>query len=550
MSASVPASIAAKLATSWVSEGPSSTLAPDAAVHRLTLEDDAGPDRHGWPEPVRLGVVEDVPFPVEILPPEIRAHVESVGRATQTPTEMPALYAISAIAACVQAKAEIQVRPGWLEPLCIYSAVVMEPGERKTPVGRHIFAPLVDWEHEHAESTYRERQRTAHTSEMLSKQIEAAKRRAGKGDVGEGEVMTEVMGLQDRIDSLPSSEPPRLLADDVTHERLLDLMAQNHGRIAILTAEPEIFHIMSGRYTDGVPVLGIFKKAWSGSEPIRDDRMGRKGSYVRRPALTMGVAVQPHVLDDIRRQRSFRGEGVLGRFLWSMPDSRLGFRATGPDAPSMDKPAALDYARRIDALLGLNPAGTDRGGEWVPHVLELSALAADAFFDWEAEVEVMLRPGETLYGVRDWGAKIAGQTVRLAGLLQLATVPEFRPISGDAMDGAIRLARYLIPQALTLFDEIDGDPDLALARYVFGKLDTVTTERDLLVRVRGKVGLSTIDDLRDVLNVLEGRDLIYRDNPKQGQPGRPSVRIRRNPRALTGIHKTHKTPGNGPGTRG
>jgi len=547
---SVPASIAAELATSWASEGPGSKLAPDAAVHRLALEDEGGPDRHGWPEPALLGVVEDVPFPTEVLPPDVRAHIESVAQATQTPVEMPALFALSAIAATVQAKAEIQVRPGWLEPLCVYSAVVMEPGERKTPVGRHIFAPLVDWEHEHAESTYRERQRTADLEEMLSKQIDAAKRKGGRDNVTEGDLMTEIVALRDRMDGLPPTEPPRLLADDVTHERLLDLMAQNHGRIAILTAEPEIFHIMSGRYTEGVPVLGIFKKAWSGSEPIRDDRMGRKGSYVRRPALTMGVAVQPHVLDDIRRQRSFRGEGLLARFLWSMPDSRLGFRATGPDAPAADKAAALTYARRVDALLALNPAGTDRGGEWIPHVLELSHTAAGVFFDWESEVEVMLRPGETLYGVRDWGAKIAGQTVRLAGLLQLATVPEFGPISGDAMDGAIRLARYLIPQALTLFDEIDGDPDLALARYVFGKLDTVTTERDLLVRVRGKVGLAKMDELRAVLDVLEGRDLIYRDTPNEGQPGRPSVRIRRTPRALTSIHKTHKTPGNGPGTRG
>jgi hypothetical protein len=164
-------------------------------------------------------------------------------------------------------------------------------------------------------------------------------------------------------------------------------------------------------------------------------------------------------------------------------------------------------------------------------------MAAGAFFDWEAEVEVMLRPGETLYGVRDWGAKIAGQTVRLAGLLQLATVPEFGPISGDAMDGAIRLARYLIPQALTLFDEIDGDPDLALAKHVMGRLPAWTTERELLERVKGKVGLGTMDELGAVLDVLEDRHLIHRDNPNPGRRGRPSVRIRRNPKAPASIRK-------------
>ena len=57
----------------------------------------------------------------------------------------------------------------------------------------------------------------------------------------------------------------------------------------------------------------------------------RPPEYVSKPALTIGLAVQPKVLNGLTCQSVFRERGLLGRFLYSLPQSLLGRRKINPD---------------------------------------------------------------------------------------------------------------------------------------------------------------------------------------------------------------------------
>src|SRR5664280_164192 len=82
---------------------------------------------------------------------------------------------------------------------------------------------------------------------------------------------------------------PRLVADDVTPEAAASLLAEQGGRLAVLSAEGGIFATMAGRYSGGVPALEVFLKGHAG-DLLRVDRKARPAEHVAAPALTLGLA--------------------------------------------------------------------------------------------------------------------------------------------------------------------------------------------------------------------------------------------------------------------
>jgi replicative DNA helicase len=106
------------------------------------------------------------------------------------------------------------------------------------------------------------------------------------------------------------------------------LLADQKGRLAIISAEGGVFDIIAGRYNGNIPNMDVWLKGHSG-DMIRIDRKGRPPEYIRKPALTLGLMIQPEVLKSIAAQRAFRGRGLVARFLYALPVSQVGYRKTG-----------------------------------------------------------------------------------------------------------------------------------------------------------------------------------------------------------------------------
>jgi replicative DNA helicase len=68
-----------------------------------------------------------------------------------------------------------------------------------------------------------------------------------------------------------------------------------------MSPEGDVFDLMAGRNGNG-PNLGVYLKGHAG-DTLRIDRIGRPVEYVRQPALTMGLAVQPDVLSGLMASR-------------------------------------------------------------------------------------------------------------------------------------------------------------------------------------------------------------------------------------------------------
>ena len=72
-------------------------------------------------DPIPLTQTVPIPaFPVDSLPEPIADMVCAVAEATQTDPAMAGTSALSAVSACTGGHAEIEIRRGWREPLCLY----------------------------------------------------------------------------------------------------------------------------------------------------------------------------------------------------------------------------------------------------------------------------------------------------------------------------------------------------------------------------------------------------------------------------------------------
>jgi replicative DNA helicase len=506
----------------------------------------------GWAPPIPLGVTGAVPaFPVEVLPGWLGDYVAAVAAATQTPPDLAGMLALAVLATVAAGAVEVQPRPGWQEPLCLFVAVGMDAGARKSSVFTAMTRPLADFERQQATAVLPSITETATLRRIAEQAAAHAETAASKAPADQAEAkQAEAVARAAEAANLHVPPPPRWLVDDATPEALAGLLA-TYGRIALLSPEGDVFDQMAGRYNQSAgPNLGVYLKGHAG-DLLKVDRRGRPPEYVQRPCLTIGLTVQPEVLRGLAGRPGFRGRGLLARFLYSLPASLVGHRQPGaPPAP----PAMVDrYTRELQALAAslTTPAGQD------PTVLTLDAAAGELLLAFERELEPRLAAGSgDLAQLAGWAAKLAGATCRLAGLLHLARHLRdgwARPIGADTSGGAVRLAGYLVEHARAVFDLMGADPRLDDARWL---LDWITrtgrtqfSRRDAhMAAPRGRFPKAT--DLDPALRLLEEHGWLRRVDPEpsrdphgRGRPPSPRFLVNPLPRATESTEPTEPVGG-------
>ena len=103
------------------------------------------------------------------------------------------------------------------------------------------------------------------------------------------------------------------------------------------------------------------------------DRVTRGSLVVDRCCLTLAYAVQPDVIRGLASKPSFRGRGLIGRFMYSVPETRLGKRRINPEP--VPESMASDYEGLVRRLAELRGTDAER-----PELLKLSPGATGCLF--------------------------------------------------------------------------------------------------------------------------------------------------------------------------
>ena len=302
-------------------------------------------DHHGGDDdPIPLTrTVPIPPFPTDALPGPIADMVTALAEATQTDPGMPGTSALSVLSACTGGHAVIEIRPGWREPLNAYLTTIAESGERKSSVQRAMVAPILAAERQLVGKGEGERleaeTRKQVATKAAEKQRNTAAAAAGKDEWDKA--MADAIGAAMIADAIVVPPIPRLVADDITPEAAASLLAEQGGRLAIVSAEGGVFDIIAGRYTRSLANMDVFLKGHPGDE-LRVDRKGRPPppEYVPRPALTLGLMIQPAVLAAIAANRKFRGRGLRPGSCTRGRRRRSGAARSGRRSPT-PRPAAM-----------------------------------------------------------------------------------------------------------------------------------------------------------------------------------------------------------------
>jgi replicative DNA helicase len=255
--------------------------------------------------------------------------------------------------------------------------------------------------------------------------------------------------------------------------------------LAIISAEGGPFDIIAGRYSK-LPNFDMWLKGHAG-DPLKVDRKGRPSEYIPRPALTLGLMIQPVVLDAIAANREFRGRGLLARFLYSFPVSKVGRRKIAPT------PVSAEIRERYEWTVTALASGM---AGWVgdPAVLMLSDKAQEAMQAVEAAVEPTLAGDGELASLADWGAKYAGAVARIAGNLHLAQhgheTGVRAQVSAETILAAARIGAYFKACAIRAFSTMGTDPAVADAVYLLDRINAmgseVVSERELHVATQSR----------------------------------------------------------------
>lgn len=464
-----------------------------------------------WESIIPLGDYDLPAFPVDRLPRTLAAMVRSAAEATQTPPDMAAMLAISALSVCCGGRLKVRVREGYEEPLNTFVAVAMPPGNRKTAVVRAMVASIEEFEREEQERLKDQVARARAEREAVEERIAHLKKQAARqADDDERRATLETVGeLAAHLASTPAPSLPRLLADDVTSEAVPRLMATCGGRIGIVSAEGGLFETIAGRYANGVPNLDVFLKGHAG-DSLRVDRRQGEPVHIDDPALTLGMAVQPDVLRGMASKPGFYGRGLIARFLYSAPPSMVGSRRT------LTEPVPAHVKRAYDECVRtLLRAATDQER---PRILALSTEARALWESFSEAIEPRMGADGNLGAIAEWASKLAGAVARIAALLHAASCAEAgRPVDGpvgaEAMASAVAIGEYLIPHALAVHDQMGADPVMEDARRLVAWLRRKRVEsfpaRDAWQQMKSS-RITRMEHVDAILRVAERHHYIRR----------------------------------------
>lgn len=470
-------------------------------------------------------------FPIEFFPDVIRDYVKGIADTLQVPVDMEATMVLSTMSLCVQGKFQIDIKPGWVESLNLYTVAIGRPSERKSPALKEATQPVYDYMQEENERRLPQIKEYGLKKKIIQGRLKTVQDNLSKKDNPKCTLQDALICQQD-LEALEKEEikPVQLIVDDITPEALARVMKDNNERMAIISAEGGVFGIMAGRYSQ-FPNIDIFLKSYSG-ESYSAVRVGRESVEMRKPLLTLGLAVQPKVIADIMDNEDFRGRGLLARFLYCMPNTKIGKRTYRLNTVNIK--VKKEYEDLCKELLSI----PDLDG-FIERTIKLSDKAdklAEDFFYWIEE-----RLVNELEIIEDWAGKLHGNTMRIAGILhvvkhRLNSVNVL--LEEDTMKSAIAIGRYYLEHSKAAFDIMGlmETQDVKDGKYIVSRLIPNTkntnntkneiTKRDLWQLCKGH--FSSVAEMDPGLQCLVDHGYIAIVKESQGK-GRPSEKIYVNP---------------------
>ena len=352
----------------------------------------------GEPRPLRQRT-DTLPFPLDALPPVLRDMARAISVTTSTDVGMAGTAMLSAVGYCFSGMYRLAGKPDHTEPPILYSIIIAQPSERKSPVMHFIKEPF---------DTFESKYNKDHREEMYKAQqdIKALESRVKAMEKEDEPDTAAIAKLRVQADNIRNTSPIHIAVDDITPESLVEL--SENDSLLMISDEAGMLSNFNGKYSGGVPNLDLLLKAWNGEKYICN-RVVRGRSEIPRPYLSVAIAGQPYIWDNMMNDVAFRSSGMLARFVHCFAESTVGNRRY--DTASIPKEVKEKYHTLIHQFL--NGKKNHDGKEMI---LKLSHHASEEYISYcNNYIEQDIK--QSMCCCQDWGGKFHGLILRIACII-------------------------------------------------------------------------------------------------------------------------------------
>lgn len=456
-----------------------------------------------WDDLVTFDHDAILPFPRHIFPDWLEEYIDQVSQSTQTPRDMAAMGAFTALSIASNKKFNINIFGDWSEPLNTYLLTLMPPSSKKSQVFNHMMNPISDFQKEFRDFMKPKIRENKDNLEIKEKRIASLKKRIiepKKGDTV-SELEEDLSYAREDLENTNILTEPTYIVDDVTPEVLAQLLEENDEKIGIVSAEGGLFTNIQGRYSD-VTNYDVYLSGHPGDR-MSTHRLSREAVELEEPLISIGIFAQPSIIQSVPRE--LFDKGLMARFLYSLPNDNRGERQIRPR--QIDPQVKDKYYNNVRGLMGLNANNIS---------LTMSDTADSKVQLLQEEIELRQGVGEDLReneDIESWSGKIVGQLMRLAGLIHMSktlTTSNY-VVQPETIDAADRLKEYFISHMKKAFNISNADQSTADAEYLIGKIlemqeDGLVKRQKLWQSVKRK--FKNASHLDKTLKLLEDRSYI------------------------------------------
>ena len=404
------------------------------------------PDPHAFGAPdmsvLRMNRRRPPVLDLDVFGPFWRAFILHTADATNAPPDYVAAPLLAAVSTLIGNARHANPWGIWTEPPVLWIATVGDPASGKTPGAAPIWAAIAEIEGE-AAAGFPDVRRDHQTK------LEWAKNRR---DTWGREVATaEKSGTPPP--TLPADameptapEPPRIVANNTTMERLASMLAGLPKGLVYRRDELAGWFGNFDRYGGAGADRAFWLESWTGGSFVVDRVKHPEPLRIPYTAVAIFGTIQPERLADALDGVD---DGLAARFLFCWPEAQP-FRR--PNTTPDHRRAVTALRRLYDLTMGSN----DRG-QPVPMLVPFSPPAAELMETFAGEMQD--RAGEAVGPMKGTLGKARGQVARLALVLQFMgwaadPGPEPVAVTADAFKAAAGLFDgYFLPMAARTFGD-------------------------------------------------------------------------------------------------
>lgn len=405
------------------------------------------------------------PYPMDAFFVLVRETGFEIHRNVQAPDAMIGMALVSGMTMACQALIDVKLPTGQVRPVTQNVMVVAESGERKTTVDGLLYAPFRDHDmqalvlYKAALETY---QAERDWWESKNNGLRSAIAKAARKNESADEVKAEIAEHAKFKPKMPRRRI--LMRQDITARAIMEVLEGDGESIAIATDEGQVL-FKSGAMAN----LGLLNRVWDSPNVLSLDRADLDQVVVMNPRVSISIMTQPDVLKAYLEKRGSvaKGSGHWARYLVGWPVSTQGFRWVNSNEAVWEHLPA--FQTRIKGLLAKQDAMFD-SGTIEREIIEFTDDAKARWFAQAGKTEWMLRPGDFLNDINDFGSKAMEIVARLAAVLHYFG-EEAGKITVDTLERAISIVSWHVDEYKRLFspqytlpqDQLDAQ---AVAAYL------------------------------------------------------------------------------------